>query len=573
MAAASGRSPVESRKPLVSAGAGYYGGSTDVSRKNLWDLERMTERAELTVNSPHLVIVMVGLPGRGKSFLARKLSKFLCWKGMSSEVFNVGKFRRELVGDANLSNSFFDPKNEEGARQREEAFSVALTEMLRWISEHDNCVAILDATNASISRRRHIYDSCKRHSSSTSVVFIETICKDQTILESNMIDKAKLSPDFAGRTLEEAVADLRVRWAYFESVYETIDEKKEEDLSFIKLYDLSSRVLSNKVYGNITKTTLPFLMSLHVGTRPIFLLRAGDSFIDPVAMAATAAGAKVVKIGFDESAESAAAAAGSDSSDTGAGDRSSSSGSISGRNGRANSMDARQHARNAHMVSFDRGPLSCGMEDDEEVPVAPNAGLNEHGQEFARLLGDFIAMKTKLFYGDTDRRMSVVQVRRGSEMARQPRTVKMLTSTLPRALDTALLAGFNDEDVESLPTLNPLDQGALCELSMEQIMAQEPAFYEMWRQSPFLTRFPGGESYRDLIARLEPLLVDIEQQTVPVFVISHLSVLQALHSYFMGDADVTQCWQTPIPIHTVIEFTPLLGGAFRRTVHPLMTEN
>jgi hypothetical protein len=40
-----------------------------------------------------LVIVLVGLPGAGKTFIARKISRFLRWISYRTRVFSVAKYR------------------------------------------------------------------------------------------------------------------------------------------------------------------------------------------------------------------------------------------------------------------------------------------------------------------------------------------------------------------------------------------------------------------------------------------------------------------------------------------------
>ena len=60
---------------------------------------------------------MVGLPARGKSYIARKLARYLRWRGHETRVFNVGTYRREHVG-AQKSHEFFDPENVDGAKER-----------------------------------------------------------------------------------------------------------------------------------------------------------------------------------------------------------------------------------------------------------------------------------------------------------------------------------------------------------------------------------------------------------------------------------------------------------------------
>ncbi|KAL6499864.1 hypothetical protein OROGR_027774 [Orobanche gracilis] len=42
----------------------------------------------------HLAIVLVGLPARGKTFTAAKLTRYLRWLGHDTKHFNVGKYRR-----------------------------------------------------------------------------------------------------------------------------------------------------------------------------------------------------------------------------------------------------------------------------------------------------------------------------------------------------------------------------------------------------------------------------------------------------------------------------------------------
>lgn len=45
-----------------------------------------------------IIISMVGLPARGKSFISKKLCKYLIWLGYNSRVFNIGNYRREVAG-------------------------------------------------------------------------------------------------------------------------------------------------------------------------------------------------------------------------------------------------------------------------------------------------------------------------------------------------------------------------------------------------------------------------------------------------------------------------------------------
>ena len=85
---------------------------------------------------------------------------------------------------------------------------------------------------------------------------------------------------------------------------------------------------------------------------------------------------------------------------------------------------------------------------------------------------------------------------------------------------------------------------------------------------PPIQRFPGGESYKDLIHRLESVVVDLEQQVIPTLVVSHVSVLQMLISYFRSSA-VEESMQIEVPLHTVLKFTPARGGGWHESSHEL----
>ena len=84
-----------------------------------------------------------------------------------------------------------------------------------------------------------------------------------------------------------------------------------------------------------------------------------------------------------------------------------------------------------------------------------------------------------------------------------------------------------------------------------------------------VVRFPGGESYCDLIKRLTSVVIDMEQQVTPTLLVSHLSILQCLMAYFRN-TPVERCMSIEVPMHTIIKFTPVRGGGWSETVIPLL---
>ena len=56
----------------------------------------------------------------------------------------------------------------------------------------------------------------------------------------------RASPDFKSLSEEEALADLRERIGHYERAYESVTD---EEGAYIKLYNLSSKVSANQVFG------------------------------------------------------------------------------------------------------------------------------------------------------------------------------------------------------------------------------------------------------------------------------------------------------------------------------------
>src|SRR4029079_14160192 len=99
-------------------------------------------------------LAVVGLPARGKSYIARKVARYLSWLGHKTRVFNVGSYRRGHVG-SHPPNEFFNPDNESGRRALHHLAMMALDDMFAWFDDGGD-VGIYDATNSTGSRRRMV---------------------------------------------------------------------------------------------------------------------------------------------------------------------------------------------------------------------------------------------------------------------------------------------------------------------------------------------------------------------------------------------------------------------------------
>lgn len=147
----------------------------------------------------------------------------------------------------------------------------------------------------------------------------------------------------------------------------------------------------------------------------------------------------------------------------------------------------------------------------------------------------------------------------------------LMCSTMPRAIQTATWENL-PYPIDVLSNLNPLDKGDFTGYELEEIAEIAPEWYAKLERDPFRTRFPGGECYQDLINRLEPAIIDMEQQVGLVVVVSHVSVIQMLMSYFRA-TPVQKSAEIAVPIHTCIKFTPARGGGWAESHVKLLDDD
>jgi len=136
--------------------------------------------------------------------------------------------------------------------------------------------------------------------------------------------------------------------------------------------------------------------------------------------------------------------------------------------------------------------------------------------------------------------------------------LSILTSTLRRAIETAAHLPPAANRVE-LRSLDEIDAGQCDGLTYDEIAERMPDEYAARAANKLTYRYPRGESYEDVIQRLEPIIFELERQRKPVLVISHQAVIRCLVAYFL-DKPPEECPYVPIPLHTVIQLTPKAYG-------------
>ncbi|XP_042262668.1 6-phosphofructo-2-kinase/fructose-2,6-bisphosphatase 4a isoform X2 [Thunnus albacares] len=410
--------------------------------KNGLPEKHISQRKVCMTNCPTL-IVTVGLPARGKTYISKKLTRYLNWIGVPTREFNVGQYRREFV-KIYKSFEFFRPDNEEGLKIRRQCASAALNDVRQYLTEEGGQVAVFDATNTTRERRETIIQFAEQNG--FKVFFVESVCEDPDVIQENIVQVKLGSPDYTNCDTEEAVEDFMKRIKCYENSYETLDEVLDRDLSYIKIMDVGQRFLVNRVLDHIQSRIVYYLMNIHITPRSIYLCRHGESELN-------------VK--------------------------------------------------------------GC---------IGGDSGLTSRGKEFAKKLSQFIETQ-----GISD--------------------LKVWTSQMKRTIQTAEALSV---PYEQWKVLNEIDAGVCEEMMYEEIQDHYPLEFALRDQDKYRYRYPKGESYEDLVQRLEPVIMELERQE-NVLVICHQAVMRCLLAYFL-DKTAEELPYLKCPLHTVLKLTPVAYG-------------
>ncbi len=392
------------------------------------------------------MIAMVGLPARGKTFTARKLTGYLSWLGYATRSFNVGERRRQVLGPGQ-DHAFFDPANLDANVQREALTDDTLDDAFLWLQQEGR-IAIFDATNGTRERRSKIRERCARED--VDLLFVELFEDDPKVIEDNVRETKVSSPDYVGSDTATALRDFRARIAHYESVYRTLTD---EDGCFVRIEGRGRTVVIHEVHGWVPGRVVLFLSNLQVTRRPIWLTRHGESEFNQAG-----------RIGGDS-------------------------------------------------------------------PLSPR------GLAYARTLAEHV----------------------GAQSEDLP-DLDVWTSTLQRTLQTAApVCEAMALESGDWKALDEIDSGVCDGMTYEEIAERHPDEFRARGDDKLRYRYPGGESYQDVIQRLDRVIVELERYRTPVLVVAHRAVLRALYGYFV-QLPPERVPHVDMPLHTIIELTPTAYG-------------
>lgn len=473
-----------------------------------------------------LVIVMVGLPARGKSYITKKLQRYLSWQQHESRIFNVGNRRRLATGrkasvhprlapeparldppveaaaillngvphtngntsyldvpnfdlngkhrdgendpdtaeahEDDESARFFDPTNETASAMREQVAMETLDELIDYLLDGGGSVGILDATNSTIKRRQHIVDHIKQREPKLGILFIESICRDKNLLEANM--RLKLSgPDYRNKDPVKSLRDFKARVAAYASAYEPLgDYEESNDLQYIQMVDVGRKLVQNRLRGFLSGGISTYLGSFNLSPRQIWITRHGQSI------------------------------------------------------------------------------------DNELGNLGGNSTLTERGHCYGQALYRFMTHKRQEWLIEQKDKIAQASFPPvpGDNTPPYPESNRdvdeknfcVWTSMLKRSVETAEYFDTDDDyDVKNWEMLNELNTGQFEGMTYAEIAKNHPDEYNKRSKDKLNYIYPGvgGEGYLQVISRVRDMVREIERITDHLLIIGHRSVCRVLMAYFM----------------------------------------
>ncbi|RAL10736.1 6-phosphofructo-2-kinase PFK26 [Aspergillus homomorphus CBS 101889] len=522
-----------------------------------------------------LVIIMVGLPARGKSYVTKKLARYLNWLQHDTEIFNVGNRRRVAAGKSpsvagrrpshrasvihselvdsvrrlsvsvgtsnqpshkdiprpdgassaapqdnavssppelenklpppacptkilvngkeedpsqstivppanagledqeamreaspepiDQSANFFDPKNQLAVKLREQVALDTLDELLEYILEQGGSVGILDATNSTMERRKTIVDHIrKRAGTELNILFLESSCVDQELLEANM--RLKLSgPDYKDQDPVKALADFKQRVALYEKSYVPLGEYEEKNnMAFIQMIDVGRKVVAHQTHGFLSSQVVYYLLNFNLSPRQIWITRHGES------------------------------------------------------------------------------------KDNQLGRIGGDSELSENGHRYAKALARFIdhqRQQWELIQRQKEM-LRHLPPRAGDSTPPNPsyipgdrlRNYCVWSSMMQRSIQTVDYFNEDDYDVKQMKMLDELYAGEMEGMTYDEIREKFPEEYSARRKNKLFYRYPGpgGEGYMDVINRLRAVIIEMERTTDHILLVTHRSVARVLLAYFRG---------------------------------------
>eukprot|EP00596_Hydrurales_sp_CCMP1899_P002298 CAMPEP_0119035422 /NCGR_PEP_ID=MMETSP1177-20130426/2404_1 /TAXON_ID=2985 /ORGANISM="Ochromonas sp, Strain CCMP1899" /LENGTH=503 /DNA_ID=CAMNT_0006993635 /DNA_START=129 /DNA_END=1640 /DNA_ORIENTATION=- len=424
-------------------------------------------------------ICFCGLPGRGKTHISRRLARYLSFfHAVPVEVFNVSEYRRKLCGEFKEA-VWFDPANTSSKDQRQGYNEKAIADMVTFLQNNSNGVAIFDATNTTHDQRNRFVEISRP--TGAKIIFIEVSNDDEILLQENYTSVVSTSPEYEGMDCAASELDYVQRVKYYASNFESIDADGNHPIegkwSYFKCDHSRHHFMVHRIRGYLPLKVVHFIMNLRTSSHAFYLSRHGQSEYNAIG-----------RIGGD-------------------------------------------------------------------------SGLSTHGINYAKNLAEFVEDNISLSCKDSN----------GDHVVSEGEIpTRLWTSTMRRTRETTqfinqtkiLLKDADDQQIEWLQMrprawhhLDELFAGACDGMTYEEIEEQFPEEFERREQDKLAYRYPRGESYLDVIARLEPIIMEMERHREPLLIVGHQGILRIIYAFYMG-LSRAEAPYVSVPLNCVLQLVP-----------------
>lgn len=432
------------------------------------------------------VIAFIGLPARGKPFMAERLNHYLSFfHGATCRSFDIARaeFKEDEILVSELKH-FLEAEDPRAGTQVKAALDADEDETCRHLKNVDSGrVAILYSHNefethsrlwsgSSKSRRWKMQRALATLSVHCHLCFIEVIVSDPELVRRFIVERycgevdSRLKEDGKvdnNEELEAKVDNVLAKINEHHREYVTIqDDGSEDELAYIKLMNYGQRVVTNRIQGFLIMRIVQFVTHLRPKQHKIYLSRHGQSTYN-----------LLQKIGG-------------------------------------------------------------------------NAGLTPAGEAYATWLGKWVPENMC-----------------GSADPEKQRCCRLWTSSMKRTIETArhiphpvIKKGdgqvWQQMYMRVYRNLDEIFAGEYEGMTYEEIEQVHGDEAILRKKDKLGYRYPRGESYYDLIARLDILMHELESYSDPLLIVSHQATLRMIYAYLMG-IDRAKAPKLDIPLHTVIE--------------------
>lgn len=442
-----------------------------------------------------LLIVMVGLPARGKTFTAQKICRMLGWHGERATVYNLQTVWRQLMTSSQMRGG--------GGAAADKSDS-------KWISCESFERLLLEPNSAERKSYLRVLDqfatSCKEYFAdggkvvvlnddfvthelreemekrfrhlSTQFFYIETIRNAELNREYNEL-KVLDPMEYPNAKQKDARDDFGRRVALLERLYEPLDD-----------------VYKRKMQHNTSSSPLPASkqpFSYQMPSIPFSYATVRDCFTVDVHHIAGYLSSRIISYLMNVS-----------------------------------------QRKIQHPIYFVRHGESCYNLEDR---IGGNPLLTEQGMRDSAALLEFLdsfqkELKANPLNGTTEE-------------------MELWTSQLQRAVQTAELSE-RLLDIRTLrwSSLNEIHAGVCEDMTYAEVRSKYSLIDRFRKENKYTFRYPGGESYQDLVVRLEPVIMELENADKPVVVVAHQAILRCLLAYF-GSVSAESSIRVKVP-HRVV---------------------